>query len=156
MHPKGFTLVELILIIGISAMLVTGIMVSYSKFYLSNQLQDANTQIKQALKQAREYSVSGYFNSSYGVHFSSNNTSNNYIIYKGSSFAERDQPFDRISEINKNISFASTTLSAAKGVYEINFSKNYGAPDNYGDIEILNNNSGESNTIDINSLGTIN
>ncbi len=142
---NGFTLIEVLIVIGIIIILSATTLPLYSNLQISSQLNDGNLLIIQTLRTAREKSLVGYNDSSYGVKF----LSNSFILYQGSSYATRNSFYDRITELSPVLSI-STTLTND----EINFSKGLGEPNNIGTI-ILSHNSGGEREIFINSLGKI-
>lgn len=142
---NGFTLIEVLIVIGIIIILSAATLPLYSNLQISSQLNDGNLLIIQTLRTAREKSLVGYNDSSHGVKF----LSNSFILYQGSSYATRNSFYDRITELSPVLSI-STTLTND----EINFSKGLGEPNNIGTI-ILSHNSGGEREIFINSLGKI-
>ena len=148
-YLTGFTLIELLTVIGISVLLLAVSAPLYTKFYLSNQQDEAITQAISALRLAREYSIARFKNSSYGVYFSNLPEQEKFILFQGDSYANRNIDFDREKLFGKTLT-ASTTLSGN----EVVFSKGLGEPGNMGKIYIIDN-KGQTRIIDINNIGII-
>ncbi len=142
---NGFTLVELLIVIGIIVILAAATIPIYGNLQISSQLNDNNLLIIQALRSAKERSVVGYNNSSHGVKF----FSNQFVLYQGSSYAARNSSYDSVTELAP-VLFLSTTLNND----EINFSKGLGVPDNVGTTTLAHSSGGER-TVSVNSLGKV-
>ena len=82
-NNKGFTLIELIIVITIMTVLFTAVLVNIHSKSKAKELQDNTNTFKAALSLARNYALTGYNASStningYGIYASS---ATNYIIY---------------------------------------------------------------------------
>lgn len=130
---NGFSLLELLMVVGISVFIFSSAVPLYSNLYSSGQFGEASAQIVQSLRLARVYSISGYNDNSYGVYFEINQPQgqDRFIFYAGPSFPQRDPTFDRVGIMAKTVlinpSFSGT---------DINFSKVSGIPNINGLIEI--------------------
>lgn len=139
---RAFTLIEILLVIVILSILV-GLAVPISlSFYKSQQLNTHTRGIIQTLRRAQLKSTSIENDSSFGVYL----TNDNYTLFKGSSFVDREAQYDEVFDLPQII-----TLS---GIQEVVFSKVEGSASIIGNI-ILNSNS-DSQTININEIGRIN
>ncbi len=139
---KGFVLIEVLLTIFFVSLLIligTGI---YQSFQNRNSLDLAQDTIVQSLRRAHLLSQAVANDSSWGVHIQNNNV----VIFKGLSYAARDQTYDEVYTISKNI-----TVS---GLNEIVFVKFTGIPLTSGSITLTNTNN-QSKSIVINSLGIV-
>jgi type II secretory pathway pseudopilin PulG len=119
---SGFTLVELLIVIGVFVLL-TGTVLSNYRNYDSNALfANASENVVLALRQAQVYGAGAKGNSSictggttlfdcsYGVHFSTNATENNGITV----FADLNS--DRVFETNEDIGFQSLSVKWANTI----------------------------------------
>lgn len=143
----GFTLIELLIVISITTILISSSISVYGNLQPSTELNESAYRLAQIIRKARNYSLNGYINSSYGVFVDEENE--NAIFYKGSSFASRDSNFDEKIEFRANISV--TTDIPGK---DINFSKWSGFPSKAGLIR-LNHEYMNGRRIIINSLGVV-
>ena len=152
---KGFTLTELLIVIAIGIILVTASVPIYSNLQVKAQLNESATQVVQTLRTAREYSLSRYQDSAWGV-FIDNNlmTDDGYVLYKGDSYETREADYDRETSLDIPLSFINLGFNLTGANIDINFSKGLGKPNNVGSL-VINNNVEGSRTIVVNSLGMV-
>ena len=138
---NGFSLVELIVVLGIF-FLILGISTSvYSSFKSHNNLEITTSGIVEAIRFAQSSSQSGKGDSKWGVEV----LPNEVVIFKGDSYLSRDILF------NESLNFAGGI--SASGLSEIVFEKITGTTFNTGTI-ILSNGS-EIKSINVNEKGTV-
>jgi prepilin-type N-terminal cleavage/methylation domain-containing protein len=113
---NSFTLIELLIVIGIIAILVSFSFLFGLNFYKSQQLESQAQTILQTLRRAQSKAISVELDSSFGVYF----TDQNYILFKGNSYAERDPQYDEIFNLPETINVS--------GLSEIVFLKMEGIP----------------------------
>jgi len=139
---KGFTLIEILIVIFLISILAFFFASVGLNFYKSQQLESQTQTILQTLRRAQLNAMSVELDSSFGVYL----TNDSYILFKGSSYANnRDPQYDEVFDLPEIINVS--------GLSEITFSKFEGKPNVTGNI-ILNS-GGESRTININKFGTI-
>jgi len=136
---RGFTLIEILLVIAIIGLLAFLCIPLGLELYRSQQLDTTADGLVQALARARSKAISGEFDSNFGIYLSENK----YILYKGQSFDLRDQAYDEVFEPAGNIIFS--------GLSQLNFSKISGQPSQIGKIIISNNQ--DYLVLDINQAG---
>jgi prepilin-type N-terminal cleavage/methylation domain-containing protein len=138
---KGFTFIEILIVVAILAFLFVLMVPSGIQFYRTQQLDTITEEIIQALRRAQLNSMSVKNDSAFGVYFSSGR----YVLFKGNSYLSRDQ--EEVFGILNDISFSGD-------ISEVVFSKLSGDPNNIGNLILTLNN--KTKTININSLGRIN
>ncbi|MFA5747096.1 MAG: prepilin-type N-terminal cleavage/methylation domain-containing protein [Candidatus Paceibacterota bacterium] len=117
---KGFTLTEIIIVLGILLLILGSSFPLAMDFYRNRQIGSHLNGLVQALRNAQMRSISGEGDSSFGVEISDGR----YTLFKGDSYAGRDPVFDEITEIPQTIS--------VEGLSEISFSKLRGKPSAVG------------------------
>ncbi len=152
---RGFTLTELLLVMAIGIVLVTASVPIYSNLQVKAQLNESITQVVQTLRTAREYSLSRYQDSAWGVLIDMNLAADDgYILYKGDSYETRDVDYGRETILASTLSFINVGFDLTGANIDINFSKGSGRPNNIGSI-VMNHSVEGSKTIVVNSLGLV-
>ena len=146
MNNKAFTIVELLIVIGITTLLAATTLPIYHNFQLSSQLNENTVLLMQTIRTARQNSISRVNNSAHGVKFQLNS----YVLYQGSSYASRNINYDREVELDDVLKF-SLNLG---GPDEISFSEGLGLPDSTGTVTLTHGTFG-NRTVNINSIGKI-
>lgn len=145
-HKKnGFTLTELLIVIGIMTITVVASLPIYGNLQISAQLNDNTAQIAQNLRLSREQSLAGLNAAAHGIKF----FPNQYVLYQGSSYASRNVSYDRTYDL-AGVLTLSTTIPGD----EINFSKGLGAPSASGIITLTHAVNGVRQ-VTINSFGVV-
>ncbi|MBI4038375.1 prepilin-type N-terminal cleavage/methylation domain-containing protein [Candidatus Daviesbacteria bacterium] len=141
---KGFTFIELILVLAI--MLTLSVMAPsfYSRFILQNVVDNAKDQLSGSLRKAQVYSMTGKQGSSWSVNFGSNTIT----LYKGTSFPGRDSSFDEKFSVNPNVSISWAS--------DISFTKATGLPTPASGATITISSGSNSKTVIVNSQGVVN
>lgn len=143
----GFTLVEVIVVLFITAGVLVVMTPIYGNLVLSSQLNENASQIIQVIRLARERSAARFYNGGYGVYLQPDW----YVLYKGPSYALRDSAFDR--EIFLDNGFGLSWNLSGAALDEINFSKGLGLPGSTG-IIVLSHEGGLRRVV-INEFGLI-
>ncbi|MDP2672092.1 MAG: prepilin-type N-terminal cleavage/methylation domain-containing protein [Candidatus Daviesbacteria bacterium] len=140
----GFTLVEVMLVMGVLG-IITGLAIPfYQSFQISSALDNTGQEIIQALRNAQSKAISSQELSSHGVHFDTNQ----FVVFKGNIYSPAD-PDNEIFEV------ANTVDISSSGSNNIVFSVGQGLPDTQPVITITSSNN-ESKSINLNELGRIN
>ena len=139
---KGFTILEILLVIAIIATLLAFIFPLGLDFYKSQQLETQSQVLIQTLRRAQLKAISIDLDSPFGVYL----TEDSFTLFKGNSYLTRDSQYDEVFDLPEIINVS--------GLSEIIFSKFEGKPNVMGNI-ILSSNS-EDEIININEMGRIN
>lgn len=148
MSRRAFTIIEVIVVIGITALLA-GLSLPISGSFLSrNELSSESVKITDSLRRARTQSMYGAQDSVWGVHF----TSSDYTIFRGSSYNPADS-YNNTTSLPGVLSISAITING--GGSDIIFDRVSGTTSTFGTTTISNDAS-EIRTIVVNSAGTIN
>lgn len=149
----GFTLIEVLVIIGIMAILMILALPVYRSFQDESDLNNSTEEIINTLRIAQNKTLASEGASQYGVYF---DTSIPYqvIMFKGENYTTRDSSFDKINKLPDNIEIYEINL--AGGESEVVFNRINGETSQTGNLSLrLINNPPETKTIYIESSGQI-
>ena len=138
---SGFSLIELLVVIGILLILGSGGFVVSSMFLNRRGGNQAVTTLKEAIREAGLNSMSGKNGDRWGV----KTESNKITVFAGDSFAARDSDLDEVWNLSRGVSLNDK---------EVVFSRWSGYPLG-GEVEFQVNWSGGSKVIRVNLVGGI-
>lgn len=139
---KGFTLLEVVLVIVLIGILAGILLPLYMGFANRNNLDIAVAGITQGLRRAQLISQAVNNDSTWGIKVQGSSI----VLFKGTDFATRDQTYDESFYLEQNVT--------PSGLTEVVFSKFYGLPLATGTITITSA-TGEARSIVINAKGTL-
>ena len=155
---KGFTLVELLIVIGILIILTAVAVPSLRYFQKGSDLNNSAEEIINILRLAQNKTLVSERASQYGVYFDNLSIPHQYILFKGPSFDLRDDSFDEIHELSKSVEIYEINLldEALDETNEIVFERLTGETSQSGNVSlILTTNLGKTKTIYIESSGLV-
>lgn len=138
---KGFSLVEIVVVLGIIALFAGISTTVYTTMRSKNNLEIATSSIVEALRFAKSNAEQVQNDSMWGVYV----TSNQVTVFSGSSYAGRDTSKDKTLALPQGI--------VVSGLSEVVFEKVFGTT-NVTNAIIITGADG-SQTISINAKGTI-
>ena len=101
---NGFTLVEILISMGIMLILI-GVTTPFTiRFYRRYQIITERNLMVSILRQARTLSFAGSGSTDHGVHIAS--ASYTYTLFEGSSYATRDQSKDQTFDFSSNVTIS--------------------------------------------------
>lgn len=140
-RQKGFTLIEVIMVIVIIGLVTASSAAFYAKFYGQSSLTQTTDALIEQLRKAQLYAMTGRLGGNWGIH----NGLNQIILFQGNSYGQRDASFDEIMSI-----YQPTIIS---GFTDIVFYKT-GTPSATGTITVSA--ASTVKTITVGSMGVIN
>lgn len=141
-NKKAFTLIEILLFIGLSVIFV-GLIVSVDSGFLTrNKVALDTDSVAQSLRKAYIYSRNSYHGDGWGVRI----LDKSVVLYKGNSYENRDQSFDEVLELS--------SLTTFSGILDVSFEAKTGFPTQIGNVNVSDD-TGRSKTIEINKLGLV-
>ena len=141
-RANGFSLIEVLLSVGIISILAGLSLPVYMSFQNRNDLDIAATSLASALRRAQVYTRGGHGDSQWGVSVQSGQIT----LFKGSSYVSRDTSYDEINTMPTSI-----TLS---GDGEVVFTKLTGTPDSATSTTLTSINN-DTRTVAINAKGMV-
>ncbi len=145
----GLTLVEILVVLGISAVLVVASLPIYSNLQSSAQVDESTTQLIQTLRTARQRSIARLNGVEHGIYILQTAEEDAYILYQGGSYAGRNQDYDRVVTLDAGINLTTTF-----GGNEVHFAGGTGTPNATGTIMLSHPSEGAKQIL-VNSIGTI-
>src|SRR3989338_8837322 len=80
---RGFTFIELLVVIGVVAILASGVLIAYRAASGGIELKTNAFKIVDVLNLARQRTIASLGNSEYGVHFEANRL----VLFKGAAYS---------------------------------------------------------------------
>lgn len=139
---KSFALLELLITLGVLAMILAVSWPLMTNMYLSFQITSERDNLIGVLRKAQSLSFTNQDQSPYGVYL----LENQYVVFKGDSYANREPASDE--------KFAKPSDITINGLSEIVFIPLSGIPNATGTFNLSNNR--QNLSIQINEEGTIN
>jgi prepilin-type N-terminal cleavage/methylation domain-containing protein len=146
---RGFTIVELLIVLALTALLVAMVPPIYGNLEVSAQLNEQTAQIVQTIRTARSRSIARLNSAQHGVYFSTTGGTDSYTLYQGATYAGRDASYDRTTTLDQALQLTET-LSGT----EVVFALGSGTPSTTGTVRITHEVSG-SRLIDVNAWGRV-
>lgn len=138
---KGFTLVELLLVIALMAMVAGFSTPFYARFLTQNSVSTVRDQLTSHLRRAQMNAMMGKNDGPWGVTF----VSPKLILFQGASYATRITALDESFIVNPSISIS--------GLNELIYTKTTGLPNTSTSIVISG--TGSVKTISVSNQGVV-
>ena len=150
----SFSLMELLIVIGVLSILIAISIPTYRVFQKKISLNGAVEEIINSLRIAQSKTLSSEGASKYGVYFDQTTTPDQYVLFKGNSYAARDVTSDKIYKLPSDAEIAQISLNG--GASEVAFNRIIGDTSQNGDLILrLVDNPAESQAIYIENSGRI-
>ena len=152
-NKTGFTLVEILVVIGIIALLSALTFPLFRNFQKQTDLIDSAEKIVSALRLAQYKTLASDQDDQWGVFFSTSTSLNQYVLFKGQNYQSRDASFDTVYQLTKLVEIQEINLNQSS---EVVFNPVIGSTDQFGDILIrLKNNHQKTSLIYVKPLGQV-
>lgn len=146
---RGFTLIEIVLVVAFFVLLVAAATPAYVEFTAKYQLDTNGRDLEQLLRTAQNLSMATRDDDTYGVHFVSG-AGGEFVLFKGASYATRDTT--TFGEISYALP-GSIALSETVTGDDVVFTMVDGTTDDVGTV-VLTGRSG-TRTVTLNEAGLV-
>lgn len=102
MRPNGFTLYELLFVLGIVILLGFLAIPALRSFRLESDLTSSANEVVSAIRLARSRTVASEGPAQWRVYFDDTTSPNQYTLFQGPSFASRNASFDEVYKVSKS------------------------------------------------------
>jgi len=148
-NKKGFTLIEILLVIVIMTIVSTIIITSLLKLNASQVLEKGASLVISVLDEAHSLTLSSKNDSQYGVHFEDSRVT----LFKGSTYSSSN-PNNISSEIDNRVGIRNVSLTG--GGSDVVFKRLTGSTSQAGALELfLKSSTTIARTINISATGVV-
>jgi prepilin-type N-terminal cleavage/methylation domain-containing protein len=149
---KGFTLIEMLVVVFIIALLMAVIVPGLSRFHNQQVLQNTTEDVVTLLNEARNNTISSKNSNTYGIHLETDRA----ILFTGTTFNSNDPSNVPVIFDTAAIIPATGGISLSGGGSNIIFNRITGETANYGTIIIrMASNATQQKSISISQIGVI-
>jgi len=149
----GFTLVELLIIIGILIILIAIAVPNLRFFQKESDLNNSAEEIINTLRLAQNKTLASEGASQYGVYFDNLTSPYQYTLFKGINYASRDNSFDEIHKLPSSVEMYDINLAGGK---EVVFNRINGETSQVGNLSLrLVSDPSKTRTIYIENSGQV-
>lgn len=134
MKEKSFTLIEILVVLGIVAVILVFVFLSYRFIQQKTDLDYSAEKVLNTLRLAQNKTLASEGASQYGVYFNISTTPHQYTLFKGASYASRDFSFDKIYRLSDSIEIYDINLQG--GAAEVVFNRIAGDTAFFGDLSL--------------------
>ncbi|PIZ96828.1 MAG: hypothetical protein COX80_00300 [Candidatus Magasanikbacteria bacterium CG_4_10_14_0_2_um_filter_33_14] len=155
-NKRGFTFLELIVVLAISGILMAAAVPVYGSFQVKLQLLDTSSDVVQALRTARGQSLVGLNDSAHGVYFDIDSSGiDSFTIYQGDSYELREVAYDLTTTLKSSLSITNSSFTLIGNDIDINFAKGgLSIPNNIGALTLAHSVTGSKN-VSVNEYGKV-
>jgi prepilin-type N-terminal cleavage/methylation domain-containing protein len=140
---RGFTLIELVIVLAIMLMLSAIVGTLSSNTLPKNQLQSESETIVENLRRAQALTIAGKQDQLWGVHL----TSSTLTLFAGTSYATRDTQYDQVRSLPAGLSVS--------GLTDVVFEAITGETTNTGTTTLTADATSETVSITVNARGLV-
>lgn len=112
----SFTLIELLIIVGVIAILSAISFTAFHGFQSSSDLENSLEELINTLRLAQQKTIASEGASSWGVYFATSTSPYQYVLFMGASYASRDTSKDEIHKLPSSVIISSINLGGSSEV----------------------------------------
>ena len=146
---EGFSIVELLVVVGMISILVVLISPKMVNFYNTYQMDALSQDLVQTIRLADMRAMQSEGSSQYSVHLVSG-AGGSFTLYRGTNFSSRDTNYDEVHTLP-----SSLQLNYSGTGPDINFTKLEGITANTGSITLTWPDGNQTKTVTVNGFGVV-
>ncbi len=147
-HKKGFSLIEVLVVLGIMTLVAGIVFTSFSGFQKSKSVTSDAETVAEILRQAKNETIASKNSNAYGVHFDSNTMT----IFVGPTYSVGSAT-NRVIPLPSNNTTLSTSLQG--GVSYVLFQKISGETAQNGTVTVSSSGTTNTKTVTIYRTGVV-
>lgn len=152
-RAKSFTLVEILIVIGVLAILVVIAFPAFHSFRVEADLNDSVDKIINTLRLAQSKTLASERANQWGVYFSTSTVPHQYTLFQGTSYASRVTSSDEVYDLPESVEIYDVNLV---GEPEVVFDRLIGSTSQFGGISLrLKKDHAKNRTIYIENSGQV-
>lgn len=113
---NSFTLIELLIIVGVIAIISAISFTAFHGFQSSSDLENSLEELINTLRLAQQKTIASEGASSRGVYFATSTSPYQYVLFKGASYVLRDALKDEIHKLPSSVMISSINLGGSSEV----------------------------------------
>lgn len=117
-YRRGFAFVEVLTVVAVVALLSAFALPALRIFNQQKSLDASSQGILETLRVSQSKTLASEEATSYGVYFDTQANPQNYVLFKGASFATRDTAKDRVYTLPATIEFSNVGVVSSQVVFE--------------------------------------
>lgn len=150
---RGFTIVELLVVVAIVFILAISAVPGLRNFRLASDLENSAEEMINVLRLAQQKTVSSEGASSWGIYFSTSTSPHQYTLFKGESYSSREASADEVHKISSDVLISGVNLG---GGFEVVFNRISGISQQQGTISlVLKSDASKTKIVYIDSSGQV-
>src|SRR3990167_9271230 len=148
---KGFTLIEVLVVLGILGLLAASALVAVSTLRGGSDLQAEARGLQRVLELAKSKTVASEGDTRYGV-YATSTSPHRYILFQGNNYASRVVAEDEVYNLRDTIEFATPASFGGLSGQEVVFDRIQGSTSNTGNVVLqMKADSNKSSTVSVGS-----
>jgi len=151
---KGFTLIEVLTVVGILVVLTAMAVPAYHYFQAESELSNTTEEIITILRLAQNKTLASEGASQWGVFFDNSASPHQFVLFKGASYPSLDPAFDEVHSLPTSVEIYGINLGGGGGD-EIIFNRLTGGTDQTGNIVLRLKTDSKTKTVYVEQSGMV-
>ncbi|HUW71938.1 MAG TPA: hypothetical protein VMV66_01940 [Candidatus Humimicrobiaceae bacterium] len=130
---KSFTLIEILIVVGVLAILIAMAFPAFRSFQAESDLNDSADKIINTLRLAQSKTLASEGASQWGIYFSTSTIPHQYTLFQGVNYASRVTSSDEVYDLPESVEIYDINLV---GEPEVIFDRLIGSTGQFGNISL--------------------